>query len=105
MKGTRGIVLALVIGMTGSACVIRASGRVRGGALVVYDEPPAAQEERYEARAGYVYVRGRWNWQGNQWVWAPGHWERERVGYMWEEGQWVRRGNSWHWVEGRWVVG
>lgn len=99
--------LALALIMIGtSACVVTAKGRVRTGAVVVYEEPPAPREEiEYsQQRAGYIWVRGRYDWRGGQWVWVPGHWERERAGYMWNEGRWERRDNSWHWVEGQWVV-
>ncbi|HUQ00982.1 MAG TPA: YXWGXW repeat-containing protein [Kofleriaceae bacterium] len=102
---TSALLLAALLGST-SACVVTARGRVRTGAVVVYEEPPAAREEiEYsQGRSGYVWVRGRYDWQGGQWVWAPGHWERERSGYMWNDGRWERRDNSWHWVEGQWVV-
>jgi hypothetical protein len=98
MKGFRPILVALAIGLTVPACLVSATGRVRGGALVVYEEPPAPRVETYQPRAGAVWVKGRWDWRGGRWMWVDGHWENERVGYYWEEGQWVRRGNSWHWV-------
>jgi hypothetical protein len=102
---TSALALALLLGGT-SACVVTAHGRVRTGAVVVYEEPPAPREEiEYsQGRSGYVWVRGRYDWQGGQWVWMPGHWERERSGYHWNDGRWERRDNSWHWVEGTWVV-
>lgn len=95
--------LALALGAT-SACVVRAHGRVRTGAVVVYEEPPPPQEEPVEARAGFVWVRGRYDWQNGRWMWVPGHWERERAGYGWQDGRWERRDGSWHWVEGQWIV-
>jgi hypothetical protein len=108
MKGSRRLVstlvFALAVGVTVPSCVVRGSARVSGGALVVYDAPPEPQYEEVTVRPGYVFIHGRWNWQGGRWVWMAGHWERERSGYQWERGQWVRRGNSWHWVEGRWIV-
>ncbi len=99
--------LGLVVALgASSACVVRAQGRVRTGAVVVYEEPPPpqAEVEYTQGRAGYVWVRGRYDWQGGRWVWMPGHWERERSGYQWSDGRWERRDNSWHWVEGTWVV-
>ncbi len=97
--------LALLMGAS-SACVVTARGRIRTGAVVVYEEPPAPRDEvEYsQTNSGYIWVRGRYDWQGGQWVWMPGHWERERAGYQWSDGRWERRDNSWHWVEGNWVV-
>ncbi|MGE5183943.1 MAG: hypothetical protein ACM31C_17855 [Acidobacteriota bacterium] len=40
--------------------------------------PPPARQEVVIARAGFVWVQGRWQWQG-QWVWIGGHWERARA--------------------------
>jgi hypothetical protein len=97
--------LVVALGAT-SACVVRGQGRVHGGAVVAYEEPPAprAEVEYNQHNAGHVWIRGRYDWQGGQWVWMPGHWERERSGYQWSDGRWERRNNSWHWVEGTWVV-
>ena len=109
MKRTGRIISALALATllsSSAACVVTAHGRVRTGAVVVYEEPPAPRDEiEYsQTRSGYVWVRGRYDWQGGQWVWMPGHYERERAGYMWNDGRWERRDNSWHWVEGTWVV-
>ena len=103
------VALGLVIGsgLAASGCVVRGSGSAHVGVSttpVVYQEPPAPQVESVIQRPGYVWVKGRWDWRGNQWVWIGGHWERERRGYQWAEGRWERRGNSWHWIEGTWAA-
>jgi hypothetical protein len=70
---------------------------------VVYQEPPPPQAEVVSVRPGHVWIKGRWDWRGSQWVWIGGHWERERSGQYWSEGRWDRRnGNQWVWVEGTW---
>ena len=92
--------LGLLIGTMTPGCVVRVRGTARAG--VVYEQPPAPQVETYGTRVGHVWVRGRWNWNGNRWVWMPGHWERERAGYVWQDGRWEQRGNQWVWVEGQW---
>ncbi|MCX5741181.1 MAG: serine/threonine-protein kinase [Proteobacteria bacterium] len=33
--------------------------------------PPAAQEEKFENRDGYAYVRGHYEWENGQYVWKP----------------------------------
>ena len=98
--------LALSAGIAGTACTVRGSGYVGASTTpVVYQEPPQDQVETVNERPGHVWIRGRWDWQNNQWAWVGGHWEAERAGFAWQAGRWERRGNQWHWVEGRWAGG
>ena len=65
MKGTRGILLALAVVTAVPACMVSGSARVRGGAVVVYEEPPEprVEVELTNTRPGFVWVRGRWRGQ------------------------------------------
>ena len=95
---------ALAIGATVPACIVSAQGRVRThGTVVITEAPPPPQHETYQPRSGYVWVTGRWDWQG-RWVWTAGHWERERAGQAWADGRWEQRNNNWVWVEGTWTT-
>ena len=95
---------ALAIGATVPACLVTASGRMHtSGGVVITEAPPPPQEETYQPRSGYVWVRGRWDWQG-RWVWQAGHWERERSGQQWADGRWEQRNNNWVWVDGSWTT-
>ncbi|MFT3694243.1 MAG: hypothetical protein QM831_13945 [Kofleriaceae bacterium] len=64
--------------------------------------PPALREERWEARRGFVFIRGRWDWVGGQYSWVPGHYEKERVGHVWHEPRWEARDGVYVRVEGNW---
>jgi WXXGXW repeat (2 copies) len=99
--------LSLLLGLSVvfGACVVTGQARVRSGMVVAYEEPPAPQTETYDNRPGYVWIKGHWEWNGNQWVWAQGYWENERQGLVWQEGRWERRGNAWHWIDGEWTNG
>ena len=66
--------------------------------------PPAVRVERYHSRPGFIWVRGHWDWRGDQWVWIPGHYERERAGYYYREPTWQQRDGAWISVEGSWVI-
>ena len=45
------------------ACVVSGRGTIAVDTTpVVYSEPPPPQVETVEARPGFVWVRGRWNW-------------------------------------------
>jgi hypothetical protein len=67
--------------------------------------PPPPRTENQGARAGFVWVGGRWDWQHGQWAWVDGHWERERANQVWIAGRWELQGNHWMWIEGRWDRG
>jgi hypothetical protein len=55
------------------------------------------------ARAGFVWVNGRWDWRAGKWQWIDGHWERERAGKRWRDGRWDKRDNRWVYVDGEWI--
>ncbi|MEO8548853.1 MAG: IPT/TIG domain-containing protein [Kofleriaceae bacterium] len=67
------------------------------------EAPPSPREEHQAARAGFVWVTGRWDWKARKWEWVAGHWERERAGKQWRAGHWDRSGTSWVWTEGGWI--
>ncbi len=67
--------------------------------------PPRVRYERRMARPSRdaVWIRGFWDWQGDNWVWIPGRWtvpeerharwigpryRREYGGYRYEPGHW-----------------
>ena len=71
--------------------------------------PPTDASRRWvvnpRPRAGYIWVKGRYRWNGSQWVWNRGHYKKIRTGKRWQRGKWVLRGNRWVWQRGRWVRG
>jgi hypothetical protein len=71
----------------------------RGGP---HDEPPAAREEVFRPRGGYVWVGGHYGWRTRQYVWAPGHYERERLGWEWHGGTWEHHDDHYDWHHGEW---
>lgn len=106
-KRTLALLLASGFAVAGAGCYGTLSYRTPMPTAEVYveTEPPAPRVEYYDPRPGYVFIQGRWNWNGGQWVWMGGHWERERVGYYWEPGRWDHRGGRYVWVDGRWNSG
>lgn len=98
--------LALLLG----GCMAHGSGGayVSGPSVAVVEveeEPPPPRVVQYEARPGFIWIEGRWNWSGGRWVWMDGRYERERAGYVYAPGRWERRGRRHVWVEGRWNAG
>ena len=66
------------------------------------EAPPTPREERQAARAGFVWIPGRWDWRG-KWEWIDGRWEKEHTGKRWNPGRWDKRGDHWVYAEGDWV--
>lgn len=66
------------------------------------EAPPSPREERQAARAGFIWIPGKWDWK-DKWEWTAGHWERERAGKQWRTGHWDKNGASWSWTEGVWI--
>ena len=66
--------------------------------------PPAPRYEVAPApRAGFTWIPGHYEWQGNQYTWMEGHWVRERQGYAYVEPRWVQRANGqWYMVGNNW---
>ena len=50
-----------------------------------------------------VWVPGRWNWDGHNWVWVAGRYNYPPPGRAaWVPGHWDRRGGHYVWVDGHW---
>ncbi len=48
------------------------------------------------------YVPGRWDWRG-KWVWVQGFWrQRPHPGDYWVEGKWEKQGDIYVWKSGHW---
>jgi hypothetical protein len=67
--------------------------------------PPAAEVEVVPAAPGpeFVWVGGYHRWNGRQYVWVRGRYERRpHARAHWVPAHWVARGRGHVWVEGRW---
>ncbi len=101
--------LAALFAVPSVGCVVHGSGGayVETSAPVavveVDSEPPPPRPAAYvEVRPGFIWIDGRWDWRGGQWIWVDGYYERERAGYVYAPGRWERRGRRHVWVDGRW---
>ncbi len=95
---------------TAVLCVAMGIGAIAlpsiGSARVYVDvdiAPPAPRVEVVpEARVGYVWAPGYWNYEGHNHVWVKGRYIREHRGHHWVADSWEQRGNRWHRVAGHW---
>lgn len=103
------LALVSLLALPSVGCVVRGSGHayVRAPVAVVEieQEPPPPRVVVVDTRPGFIWVQGRWQYNGGRWHWHDGHYERERAGYAWQQGRWERRGRGHVWVEGRWSAG
>ena len=73
--------------------------------VVIRIGPPAPIVERRPPPPdrGYVWIDGYHRYEGGQYVWTPGHWDRPpHPGAHWVAHKWVHRGDHWVLVEGHW---
>lgn len=74
-----------------------------GFTVVVGNAPPPPRYEHVpNARRGYVWAPGYWNWNGNKHKWKKGHWERSRPGHHYQRSEWQQSDEGWRLNRGGW---
>jgi hypothetical protein len=95
------LIASLVAGSLGSI-TLPAAAEV----IVVREAPPALRHERApEARRGYTWVAGHWEWRRNHHSWVPGTWMKDRRGYVYNQPTWAERDGKWVMTRGNWARG
>nr|HEX4314817.1 YXWGXW repeat-containing protein [Kofleriaceae bacterium] len=79
-------VIAVAVAVAGC---YRDAAPVPPGASADIGPPPAELADAPPAKAGMVWVPGRWARSGDRWVWLAGYFESLRPGYRFEPGRWV----------------
>ncbi|MFA9276082.1 MAG: YXWGXW repeat-containing protein [Candidatus Aquirickettsiella gammari] len=68
--------------------------------------PPAPRMEYLpQARQGYTWAEGHWEWRGRRHSWIKGHWLRNQYGYQYQQPYWEQQGNQWTMHRGKWKPG
>ena len=92
------IALVLLLAFTFLPAASYAQVVIRVGPPPVVVEHPGPPPER-----GYVWIAGYHRWDGERYVWTPGHYERPpHRGAHWVAHRYVRRNGGWVFVEGHW---
>ena len=90
--------LAFLLAASMLPAAARAQIVVRIGPPAPVIERPAPPPER-----GFVWIQGYHRWNGNGYIWVPGHWERPpRPHAVWVPHRWVHRHGGWVMIEGHW---
>jgi hypothetical protein len=80
---------ALLIGTSAFAPVQAQPHHQRADVIIIKKAPPALRREAVpNARRGFDWVPGYWNWNGRRHDWVGGHWEKVRPGYAYQRAQW-----------------
>ena len=68
--------------------------------------PPIRVENPGQARRGYIWIEGAWDWnqQARQYDWVPGHWERTKAGHRWQPVRWEQQGGVYVRIGGTWQI-
>ena len=67
--------------------------------------PPRLLNERRPQRPGrdFLWIRGSWDWQNEDWAWVPGRWDRPGDrGTRWVQARYVRQGPAWRYEPAHW---
>ena len=76
---------------------------VNAAIIIVREAPPAPRAERVpQARRGYVWAPGHWQWKQGKHAWVRGTWVRERRGYTYNAPRWEERDGRWQMQQGNW---
>lgn len=94
----RKIALAVLLALVLAPAASLAQVVIRIGPPAPIIERPGPPPER-----GFVWIAGYHRWDGAQYVWVPGHYERPpHPGAHWVAHRWVHRHGEWVLVEGHW---
>jgi hypothetical protein len=89
----------------GTIAALAPSAAIASTRVYVHIRPPVAVVETRGPAPDrhHVWIRGHHSWDGNAYVWVPGHWEaRPRPRAVWVSGRWGHSRRGWYWVEGHW---
>jgi len=97
---TRTLLSCAVVGIAAMATPMLASARTY---VDVELAPPEARVELVpEARRGYAWAPGYYNYSHREHVWVGGRYIHQRHGHHWTADRWEQRGDRWHHEAGRW---
>ncbi|WP_394822402.1 hypothetical protein [Pendulispora albinea] len=95
--------LATALGLFAPACAHDPAPPSRLIYVAIPPPPDPVEVSGSAPSPRYVWVTGRYDWNGVEYVWIPGQWEpRPHERAVWVSGRWMRTRYGWVWVEGHW---
>jgi WXXGXW repeat (2 copies) len=102
----RRVFLCLAAAATVGACTVRVREPV-AEVVVARPPPPPRPEPPPPPPPGdpaiFVWQPGHWKWNGHDYAWHPGHYEKRPArAAVWVPAEWVERGGQWVYHPGHW---
>jgi len=95
--------LVLSTALLSSACIQTPPHRAEILYVAIPPPPDPAEVEGGAPSPSYVWVTGRYEWNGVEYVWLPGQWEERPFDRaVWVSGKWRRTQRGWVWIDGHW---
>ena len=94
--------IALVLAAASFGALVPVAANAQQYTVIRIAPPEPMQEVAPQARHGYVWAPGYYDYRNDQYAWQQGSWVRERAGYDWQEPRWVERNGEWRRVGGDW---
>ncbi|MEO8451410.1 MAG: hypothetical protein ABI647_16570 [Gemmatimonadota bacterium] len=78
----------------------------RPGIVYAQRHPPMdrAEERGRPPGQGYIWIRGHWRWDRDEFKWVRGEWA-DAGRRRWVEGHWAHDRRGWYWQDGYWRGG
>lgn len=99
---TASFLFAVVTAAAAFPAAAQVSVNINVPGVVQMAPPPPRFERPPPMRSGQVWVPGRWQWNGRDYVWLGGRWQAARRDYTYAPGQWVQADGGWRWRDGDW---
>ena len=98
------VLAALVgVGLFAPACAHDPATQGRIFYVAIPPPPDPVEIEGSAPSPVYVWITGRYDWNGFEYVWIPGQWEpRPHERAVWISGKWTQTRLGWIWVDGHW---
>ena len=93
------------IGRSRPEPVYVAQGQPQPEYVIVREAPPAVIVERRAPQPSveYIWIDGYWHWNGNQYIWQAGHWDRPpHANYIWVAPRYERHDQGYWYIQGQW---
>jgi hypothetical protein len=105
MRNSNAVLLCSVFCLAASVGTTACAPPPPPGVVYVARRPPGERVEVIGMRPGpgYVWVRGFWRWERDDYAWITGHWVLAERGFRdWVPGRWRHNHRGWYYVEGHW---
>jgi hypothetical protein len=96
------IVVVVFVGLIFAVAIAILNGCAPAAYVKTAPPPPKHEVISPKPHPNAVWLAGRWDWRGDQYVWIDGRWDVSPRGDAWVPGRWKKTHKGWVWAPGRW---